>query len=268
MHISSMAESSFLPYLHLGPIAPPQNVGLLALAAFQVLVAATSFSNERSKPTAYSKFASDVKLDRPIPSQLGMFGIYIPATITALTAMYFQSATFSSVTALLFLHFLKRDLEVAFLHKYSGSMPANNSIGIGIYYALMTALIILTAIDDDEATSPTLANAGMGLFLVGELGNLYHHYLLRRLRENNDTKGYLPPRGAGFEYVATPHYLFELVAWFGIACVAQQLNAFLVFFCMCSYLAGRAYKTNELYRHKFEEKDWPHERKNLVPFLF
>ena len=81
----------------------------------------------------------------------------------------------------------------------------------------------------------------------GELGNLYHHVLLASMRRNkgaspsppaaSDVKrdastpptppapvatGYSVPQGGLFPLVAAPHYLFEIVAWVGIALAAQQ----------------------------------------------
>ena len=51
---------------------------------------------------------------------------------------------------------------------------------------------------------------GLALFGVGLLGNFYHHYLLATLRSPGETK-YKVPRGGCFEYVAAPHYFFELL---------------------------------------------------------
>ena len=44
----------------------------------------------------------------------------------------------------------------------------------------------------------------------------------------HQAKAYSVPQGGLFPLVATPHYLFEIVAWLGIALAAQQLNALLV----------------------------------------
>ena len=62
---------------------------------------------------------------------------------------------------------------------------------------------------------------------VGEVGNWFHHKILASLRTNDGGNGggpkYVPPSGALFELVAAPHYLFELVAWWGIGIVAVRL---------------------------------------------
>jgi very-long-chain enoyl-CoA reductase len=138
---------------------------------------------------------------------------------------------------------------------------------IGVFYALNTALISTYAISSGS-NDPGWLIIGYLMFCVGSLGNLYHHFLLANLRTG--TKGerrYQPPRGGLFKYVATPHYFFELVAWLGIACVAQQVNAFLVFANMLAYLLARAKNTNDFYRSKFDSKEWPLSRKALVPYL-
>lgn len=62
-----------------------------------------------------------------------------------------------------------------------------------------------------------------------------------------------------------PHYFFELVAWFGIAVTSQDLNVFLVFMSMFSYLLMRSKATKEWYLTNIQ--GFPKDRKLLVPFL-
>ena len=259
-----------------GPIAPPPGPGGLVIAALQCFAVAGSFAQESQNPTEYSKFASGKQLDNPIPSKSGMFRIYVPSAIAAAGITAWQqlgsndSANFSWVTPLLFVHFLKRCLEVAFVHNYSGYMPAGNANGIGTYYTLITLLVAFTATPATEIASPSLLQAGLALYVVGEIGNLYHHYLLKRLRQQKDEtdRRYLPPAGGLFTLVAAPHYLFELAAWLGMACVAQQTHAFLTFASMCSYLAARAQRTNRLYQETFSKEEWPRSKKALIPGVF
>ena len=112
-------------------------------------------------------------------------------------------------------------------------------------------------------------NVTIGLFAIGSLGNFYHHFLLAKLRtKKTKDSNYVAPRGGLFEFVAAPHYLFELVAWLGIAVAAEHLNAFLVFLSMSSYLGGRSMAQNAWNQKQFSSQDWPTSRKNMVPFLF
>jgi very-long-chain enoyl-CoA reductase len=279
-----------------------------AITSFQVLATLTSYFLESNPKTTaqYSKFANRKKTSSSskqawmIPSRLGMTLIYAPAFIVStvmMTYYYFHSAMSSSLviplaTVFLVIHFTKRLLETYFVHVYSGSVSFNLSMGIGMYYAMVTLLISTVAAKGGGGVADLLSGqtveiptmVGSLLFVIGSLGNLYHHVLLSSLRQkpnksnlaskrmttSKQTSIYVAPKGGWFQYVAAPHYLFELVAWLGIAMVAQHLNAYLVFTNMCSYLAGRSVSQNQWNRHQFgdEDEDWPKNRKNLVPFVF
>merc|ERR1711920_384297 len=121
-----------------------------------------------------------------------------------------------------------------FLHRYSGTMNGDFLLPIGTSYALTAALIA-----HQQRTVPFYGNAavdqkmlklGLLLSVVGQLGNLYHHWLLANLRSGTTTSKddgtvaskYVIPRGGMFKFVTCPHYFFELIAWLGIACTSQQ----------------------------------------------
>lgn len=107
---------------------------------------------------------------------------------------------------------------------------------------------------------------GLSLYFVGEFGNFYHHYLLRRLRldkkPENKSK-YVCPTGGLFDIIWCPHYLFELMAWLGIATVSKHSFQWMTFGQMASYLLGRALATQEWYHKKFKGQ----ERYALIPFI-
>merc|ERR1712224_494068 len=98
-------------------------------------------------------------------------------------------------------HFLKRDAEVLFLHKYSGDTDKNTAVSIGIYYAINSLMICLVS-------NPLVFGTGTGsslgpiLFAVGLIGNFYHHFLLAMLRSEgtskSGTKESRAPRGGFF----------------------------------------------------------------------
>jgi len=172
------------------------------------------------------------------------------------------------VAALLATHFGKRCLEVAFLHKYSGTMPILTSIFIGTYYTIVS--LILANVRCRNPSS-VLSLLGLVLFFCGEVGNLYHHWLLSLLRsdlpaEDKRKSSYKIPRGGLFPYVTMPHYLFELIAWFGVALTSQHAIGFLIFSAMFSYLSGRSVATSRWNREHIP--NFPANRRNLVPFIF
>lgn len=264
-----------------------------SVTAFQILMTLTSFHREaNTKPAPYSKFSSGGTLT----GRQGMLVIYAPAFL--LTCYIAASNNFNLIPTepyrpsiladLLLIHFGKRIIETLFLHSYSKGVEASTAIAIGVYYSIVCAIILFFNMFVDVASaahvySPRIFLAGISLFAVGEVGNWYHHYLLAKLRvddkgnnkNNNNNKkndaaktvasNYVLPRGGLFPLVTMPHYFFELVAWLGIALVSQQLNTFLVFSSMASYLAGRSVATSEWYKKNLD--NYP-SKKHLVPFLF
>ena len=118
------------------------------------------------------------------------------------------------------------------------------------------------------AQSPPLSESpqwGVSFFIVGTLGNFYHHFLLANLRKPGE-KEYKIPRGGCFEYVAAPHYLFELVAHLGVAMTTQHFVSYGMFAGMTAYLVERSMAQSDWNRKKIE--DYPKSRRHIVPFLF
>lgn len=195
----------------------------------------------------YSKF-------RPksgISSKTGMAIIYIlPASSILVGYFYFPSANyiFAITVLLLFLHFVKRILEVFFLHKYCGPIDPFSSFMISIFYAIV-ALSILAFINDDYSTSFMQIGVGISAFVAGEMGNLYYHVLLARSRKNS--KVYVLIETGLFKYCYCPHYLFEIVSWLGIAIIANHFFSWLVFLMMSLYLLARALRTKKWYGQTF-----------------
>eukprot|EP00559_Dactyliosolen_fragilissimus_P000983 CAMPEP_0184858422 /NCGR_PEP_ID=MMETSP0580-20130426/3526_1 /TAXON_ID=1118495 /ORGANISM="Dactyliosolen fragilissimus" /LENGTH=265 /DNA_ID=CAMNT_0027354553 /DNA_START=190 /DNA_END=984 /DNA_ORIENTATION=- len=249
-------------------VAP--DVGRAALTLMQTFATISSFSTETNPLTRaqYSKFANNVENEKDnemIDSKDGMTLIYLPALVVSAILITLPSITNLSFLPqqslageLVFVHFLKRILEVFYLHKYSGEVSKGLSTLIGMYYAIVSILIICVANPVTGVTEITNI-LGTGLFSIGILGNFYHHYILAGLRDNNHKpsgRQYVAPHGGLFEYVAAPHYFLEVMGWLGIAIAANHLNAYLVFTSMTSYLSGRAGSQNEWNRSKFSKEDW------------
>lgn len=203
-----------------------------------------------------------------------MFRMYLPSALVATIVWTRNLGNIDKMGLaglLLCVHFWKRVLEVAFVHRYSGTMPASTGNTIGFYYSLFTLMIASWGVrlaDSDKF----LNSLGMCIFAVGIAGNAYHHWLLSKLRSIEDPatkkKKYIPPKGGLFHLVAAPHYMFELVGWLGMALVAQQMNAFLTFAGMAAYLSARASMTNERYMEEFSQTEWPRTRRAILPWVF
>lgn len=110
-----------------------------------------------------------------------------------------------------------------------------------------------------------LKYVGLFVFLVGNCGNFYHHYLLSKLREKGD-KSYKIPRGGLFDLIICPHYLFEIITFVGVSFIAQTIFACLFMLGSAVYLSARSYSTRKWYASKFE--DFPKNVKGLIPYIF
>lgn len=262
-------------------------IGGSVLTGIQVINTLTAFQNELNPTTrcGYSKFASSCKKTDndhaalpsgvQVSSRTGMLIIYTPALLFSLLVLCTNNIPFFSsivpkptpAAILCALHFAKRDAEVLFLHRYSGNVALSLSAQIGVFYFLGSVLTCFVSVANPD---PMVQLTGLILFAVGLAGNFFHHFLLASLRSDTttSTKAYRAPRGGLFEYVAAPHYLFELIGWLGIAVVSWHGNVFLVFTGMCSYLGGRAWAQNDWNKKTFPSSEWPDSRKCLIPFVF
>ena len=116
-----------------------------------------------------------------------------------------------------------------------------------------------------QEPSIDLKYIGVALFLVGIGGNFYHHFLLSKLRSKGE-KQYKIPQDGLFSLVICPHYLFEIIGFWGISCISQTVFSVSVGLSTTFYLMGRSYATRRWYQSKFE--DFPKDVKALIPFIF
>ena len=241
---------------------------------------------------SYSKFATNVSFGYSISSQLGMTILYAPAFLFALLIAT-DSTTGGHprvyVTSILMtIHFFKRTLECNFLHRYSGTMPLISSITISCFYCLLAFCCIHYSQASALVHDPKVVTAnnaefeqhldkimstmfvGLVLFVIGQVGNLYHHYLLATLRSGDIvmTRYKVPTGGlfSNFGGAAAPHYLFELISWYGVVIVTKHINILLFAIGMTAYLLDRAAAQNEWNKEKLKD-DYPTTRKNMIPYL-
>lgn len=295
---TAAALAASTPLLFLPPWTP-LNLTLLAVVSLNLLA---GLSEGKGQNTPYSKFAKPSSAST-VSSRDGMALIYAGGLLVSALAPLVLPAAFGLpspttqlselltnpaarpflVSLLLALHFLKREAEVFFLHRYSGGMPLSSALMIsGVYSATALQYLYFTNVvasagfyAASSGSSSTAAVVGVALFAVGQLGNFYHHWLLARLRsggdksDNGDEKkqrAYAIPQGGLFGLVAAPHYLFEIIAWLGIALATQTVVPLVSCAGMASYLAGRSAATRRWNRANLP--GYPEERRRLVPFLW
>jgi len=258
---------------------------LAASAAAAVVVAFLAISEFLGDNLAYSKFSrgglgkKPQPISRRLPSRGAMLLIYAPALAAALASFAVPDAVSGprerALAAAIAAHFLKRVLEVAFVHRYSGSMPLPTALLISSYYLSNAVAMVYVQRLSRGLPEPRvdLLCPGALTFAVGLAGNFYHHWLLSRLRAGHGAgggdggeKAYRIPTGGMFGLVVCPHYLFEIAVFFGFAMISQTLYALTVALGTAAYLAGRSYTTRKWYASKFE--DFPASIKALVPYVW
>ncbi|KAJ8506092.1 hypothetical protein OPV22_006978 [Ensete ventricosum] len=109
---------------------------------------------------------------------------------------------------------------------------------------------------------------GAIIFFWGWLHQLRCHAILGSLRENKGADEYVIPYGDWFRYVSCPHYLAEIIIYFGIlvASGGSDITIWLLFMFVVSNLTFAAAETHRWYHRKFE--NYPKTRRAIIPFVY
>jgi very-long-chain enoyl-CoA reductase len=158
------------------------------------------------------------------------------------------------------LHFLKREYETLYVHKFSlATMPLFNIFKNSTHYWFLSgvwlAYWIYSPTSYTALSSPLttyLDIAGTVLYLFGEISNLNTHLTLSKLRSKGGTERGIP-KGYGFGLVTCPNYLFELIAWTGILLVTKSGATLLFNVVAYAQMAIWAAKKEKAYRAEFPE---------------
>jgi protein-S-isoprenylcysteine O-methyltransferase Ste14 len=148
-----------------------------------------------------------------MPSLLPNFlsaSVYV-AAIAGFYAAYSKLDIFSLCWNL---HFVRRIVE-CFLASYTrkGLQSGDTQfhifalLGGWFYYGGIGGFLI-------GKTTPGVMHSMWGIivFLVGEVGNAFHHRILAQQKSRRTELN-----SAGFFYLTKPHYFFEIVSWIGFA---------------------------------------------------
>merc|ERR1712130_812956 len=269
-------------------IVPPFSIIFSILIAWCTITGISNYFGQQTNPYEYSKFAPSKSKNQVSGKVLYLIAYSLPFCSAVLTFIYYfifihKTVSVSSITyyhfiapnILLILHFSKRLYETMYVHISTSKSNAFVAMQIGTFYAMGNIMMLYYQLLIGNASDYTECNKsfiiGMIVFIIGQYGNYYHHYLLRmgrlnmRKYKNKKNTKYVIPTGGFFEYVFSPHYLFEIIAWFGLAIVSKHLIIFAHTWTMFGYLVGRSKKTKEWYAKQFGSKCC--QRKAIIPFL-
>ncbi|AAZ10219.1 3-oxo-5-alpha-steroid 4-dehydrogenase, putative [Trypanosoma equiperdum] len=169
--------------------------------------------------------------------------------------------------ALFCAHFIKRELETFFVHKFSHpTMPRRNIIKNCVYYWTFALGIgyALCSPYYTEPASPTLVNASAVAMVIFELLNFAVHVQLSGMRKGDGDATRPVPKGILFSLVSCPNYLFEILSWVAFSLGTSMLTSWGFTFAGLVQMAEWAVK-----KHKNYIKTDPSVRnkKAMLPFL-
>jgi very-long-chain enoyl-CoA reductase len=170
---------------------------------------------------------------------------------------------------LVVLHFLKRELETLFVHRFSlATMPARNIFKNSFHYWVFAGLNL--AYWTYAPTSPTarpstplITYLAIAIYAFAELSNLSTHLTLRSLRSTGGTERGIP-RGYGFGLVTCPNYFFEIMAWAAIWLANWSLSTGTFLVIAAAQMALWAKKKEGRYRKEFGSK-YPRKKFTMIP---
>ncbi|CAF9935518.1 3-oxo-5a-steroid 4- dehydrogenase [Imshaugia aleurites] len=194
--------------------------------------------------------------------------LILPSTASGSGPSYLQTLTLTLVC----LHFVKRELETLFVHRFSSAtMPAFNIFKNSAHYWLLSGLnmaywIYLPSAPAAQESGPMITVPGLALFIIGELGNLSNHLTLRNLRSSGGAERGIP-QGLGFGLVTCPNYMFETLAWVGIALVSWSWSTVLFAVIAAAQMGVWAKKKEMRYRQDFGDR-YQKKRFSMLPGIW
>lgn len=168
------------------------------------------------------------------------------------------------------LHFLKREYETVFIHKFSrATMPLSNLFKNCVYYWSFGA-VIGYPLSSPEFLPPveTQVYIGFGVWILSELGNLICHLMLSGMREVEGSQKRTIPSGFLFNFVACPNYTFEALSWVGFSIMTNLPTAFIFTLVGFVQMADWAMKKHKAYKKTYDKEYIKLNRKAIIPFLY
>ena len=156
-------------------------------------------------------------------------------------------------------HFLKREVETMFVHKFSAStMPAFNIVRNSAFYWAFAGFLCALSIYRPTslaatADQPIVDIVGSLIFLFGEICNGAVHWYLSSLRPAGSTERKIPS-GYGFSLVTCPNYMYEVISWLGAIIVSRDWSVVVFISVGMMYMFDWGKGKERAYRKEFPDK--------------
>ncbi|CAH2351800.1 very-long-chain enoyl-CoA reductase [[Candida] railenensis] len=182
------------------------------------------------------------------------------------------------------LHFLKRELETVYVHKFSSStMPLFNIFKNSSHYWILSGFNLAYFIYAPQNPSfksswltktlfhvndlPSYLNYTLFFaWLAAEIANFKCHLITSNLRKS-DGEGYVIPYGFFFKYVSFPNYFFETLAWFIFAVLTGNWTAYVFLVVAGGQMLIWAIQKHKKYLKLFGDDYKKLKRTSMIPYV-
>ncbi|ORX59836.1 hypothetical protein DM01DRAFT_1318034 [Hesseltinella vesiculosa] len=171
------------------------------------------------------------------------------------------------------LHFLKREFETVFVHRFShGTMPFFNVFKNSAHYWFLSGFNLAYWVYGPWFAQGQKLSVRSDVWIYGcvavwawaELSNLITHITLRNLRPAGSRERKIP-YGYGFDLVSVPNYFFEFIAWTSFCFLTTSWSAFLFNVVATGQMYVWAIKKHKNYKKEFP--NYPKNRRAMFPFI-
>jgi very-long-chain enoyl-CoA reductase len=174
--------------------------------------------------------------------------------------------------ALWTLHFVKRELETFFVHRFSReTMPLSNLAKNSLYYwsfALFVAYVLCHPLyTPPEQAVGVRTQAAVACWILCQIANLAVHLQFARARPRGDGSQARPyPKGMLFALVSCPNYTAEVGGWLCFSVMTGVLASYAFTLVGLGQMTAWAKKKHRAY-HRAHEGYKALGRKAIIPFL-
>ena len=249
------------------------NIFLMVMAAVAVVVFLALFFVD----AGYGKFY-DRKWGPAINNKLGWVLMESPVFFTMLL-LWVCSDRRGDLVRLTFLflfelHYFQRSFVFPFRMRGKSMMPLS-IIVMGVVFNVLNALmqggwIFYISPNDyygaDWLTTPKFI-AGFMVFIIGMYINIQSDDIIRNLRQEGDTRHYLPKEGM-FRYVTSANYFGEFLEWIGFAILTWSWSGAVFALWTFANLAPRADHIYKMYQKEFGAELDTKKTKRIIPFIY
>jgi very-long-chain enoyl-CoA reductase len=169
------------------------------------------------------------------------------------------------------LHFLKRELETLFLHKFSANtMPARKIFWNSAFYWGLAGLcggydIYAPRSFAARDTLGPLDYLGLVMIVFGEVCTFIVHVHLAGLRRPGTTERGIPSC-IGSSLVTCPNYMFEVIAWVGVMLMCRSWGVAAFMWVGIAHMRDWSKGKEKTLRQMFPDKYKPH-KYTMLPGL-